>query len=146
MLEDFSTNGTWVDYCLVGGENDKCEPGHQNGNKRTLVAGSMISLAPGPEVLRFIVGAPVPSRVEANQCISQLRTQIFRLGSLRPVSTLDARCGVSESESQKVWVKIAEGKDWSIEALSGSKGWEVGMDEVKDSEDDTLKTQRSDCA
>jgi hypothetical protein len=58
MLEDTSTNGTWVD-------EKRLFKGGPNGQKRVLSPGSVIFLCPGPpeEHIRFIVRVPKPSGV-----------------------------------------------------------------------------------
>lgn len=134
MLEDFSTNGTWVDECKIGGRDLNGEPDHQNGNKRRLVTGSVISLAPGRELLKFVVRIPGSPR-KGDQRASQLppfrgslakRAQADRPAIPRSVPALESRNRVDEGKKQRVWVTVAEGEDWSIEALSGSRGWKVG--------------------
>lgn len=54
MLEDHSTNGTWVDDTKLGG----APVDHENGNTHALFAGSIIVVAPGPAIMRFVVRIP----------------------------------------------------------------------------------------
>ncbi|PWW72300.1 Pkinase-domain-containing protein [Tuber magnatum] len=56
MLHDSSTNGTWVDNVKLGGVG--ADGGKSTDNQRALFAGSVIHLAPGPKLLRFIVRIP----------------------------------------------------------------------------------------
>jgi len=56
MLHDSSTNGTWVDDVKLGGLG--ADGGKSTDNQRALFAGSVIHLAPGPRLLRFIVRIP----------------------------------------------------------------------------------------
>lgn len=58
MLEDYSTNGTWVDTLRLGGAPAGAQADHSNGNTHALFAGSIISVAPGDELLRFVVRIP----------------------------------------------------------------------------------------
>ncbi|KAH0608285.1 uncharacterized protein H6S33_002337 [Morchella sextelata] len=60
MLEDFSMNGTWVDGVKLGGKNPP-DGGHGNGNTHALFAGSIIYMAPGEEIMRFLVKIPSQS-------------------------------------------------------------------------------------
>lgn len=60
MLEDFSMNGTWVDGVKLGGKNPP-DGGHGNGNTHALFAGSVIYMAPGEEIMRFLVKIPSQS-------------------------------------------------------------------------------------
>lgn len=58
MLEDYSTNGTWVDSNKLGG-TAAGEPAHKNGTTHALFAGSIISVARGSvDMLRFVVRIP----------------------------------------------------------------------------------------
>lgn len=54
MLEDHSTNGTWVDNTKIGGNPSD----HDNGTTHALFAGSIIVVAPGAAILRFVVRIP----------------------------------------------------------------------------------------
>ena len=56
MLEDLSTNGTWVDHCLLG----QASP---NGRKRVLNQGCLVGLCQGAEteLIQFIVRIPSQS-------------------------------------------------------------------------------------
>ena len=56
MLEDLSTNGTWVDHCGLG-------LGSPNGRKRVLNQGCLVGLCPGAdtELIQFIVRIPSQS-------------------------------------------------------------------------------------
>ncbi|KAG0639983.1 hypothetical protein HOY80DRAFT_1000563 [Tuber brumale] len=56
MLHDSSTNGTWVDNVKLGGVG--ADGGKSTDNQRALFAGSVIHLAPGAKLLRFIVRIP----------------------------------------------------------------------------------------
>lgn len=54
MLEDHSTNGTWVDDIKLGGNPRD----HENGTTHALFAGSIIVVAPGSAIMRFVVRIP----------------------------------------------------------------------------------------
>lgn len=54
MLEDHSTNGTWVDDVKLGGNPRD----HENGTTHALFAGSIIVVAPGATIMRFVVRIP----------------------------------------------------------------------------------------
>lgn len=54
MLEDHSTNGTWVDNIKIGGSPRD----HENGITHALFAGSIIVVAPGSSIMRFVVRIP----------------------------------------------------------------------------------------
>ncbi|RPA89895.1 kinase-like protein [Choiromyces venosus 120613-1] len=56
MLHDSSTNGTWVDDVKLGGL--EADGGKCTDNQRALFAGSVVHLAPGQKLLRFIVRIP----------------------------------------------------------------------------------------
>lgn len=87
MLEDFSTNGTWVDHVKLGGAVNGAEQDHQNGNTHALFAGSIIHVAPGNELLRFVVRIPnqsgsglCPPRNVESSMRSRSPTGLFGVG------------------------------------------------------------------
>lgn len=61
MLEDFSMNGTWVDNMKLGGRNAPDVADHGNGSLHALFAGSIILVASGAELIRFVVRIPSQS-------------------------------------------------------------------------------------
>lgn len=78
MLHDSSTNGTWIDDVKLGGV--RADGTKNEDNQRALFAGTVIHLAPGPKLLRFIVRIPNPdgTRLASERALSPPRDS--RLG------------------------------------------------------------------